>query len=167
MSSYLNIYGRVNTDLYKIERIKDTNYQKQGDVILFDSYSRNNKIYQIMRDSVNISWAGDEEKYTTLTEENMNYCIDECNRLISNYRSMQQRDEKKKQEYLSYLHNLPKVINYEEFLNSIEDFDNNEELEEEIKECEQCLSQLLFIKDLVTTSSMGFNGFKEILCNID
>lgn len=58
MSSYLNIYARVRSDLYKIERIKDTEYHKQGDVILFDSYSRNCKIYRIVSDCINPVWAG-------------------------------------------------------------------------------------------------------------
>ena len=85
MSSYLNIYGRLRSDLYTVTRLKDKEYHKQDDVILFNSYSRNSEIYGIFRESINPVWAGEEEKYTILDESNINSCIKECKERITKF----------------------------------------------------------------------------------
>ena len=115
MSSYLNIYARVRSDLYKIERIKDTEYHKQGDVILFDSYSRNCKIYRIVSDCINPVWADEEEKYSVLTKDGIDSCIIECQKAITSLRDSIDKYKSKREEYVKYLQGLPNVLSYEEF----------------------------------------------------
>lgn len=167
MSSYLNIYGRVRSDLYKIERIKDTEYHKQGDVILFDSYSRNCKIYRIIDDCVNPVWAGDEEKYSVLTKDDIDSCIVECQREINSLKNSLNEYKSKREEYIKYLQGLPKILSYEEFTNSIiEESGYIEEIKEELEDCEYCLNQLQFIQGFINTCNLRYGGFFEVLCNI-
>jgi hypothetical protein len=167
MSSYLNIYVRVRSDLYKIERIKDTEYHKQGDVILFDSYSRNCKIYRIVSDCINPVWAGEEEKYSVLTKDGIDSCIIECQKEIKSLRDSIDKYKSKREEYIKYLQGLPKVLSYEEFTNSITEEDwYIEETKEELEDYEYCLNQLQFIQDFINTCNLKYGGFSEVLCNI-
>lgn len=167
MSSYLNIYGRVRSDLYKIERIKDTEFHKQGDVILFDSYSRNCKIYQIINECVNPVWAGDEELYSILTKERIEDCIIKCKEEIKWLKEVINKNKLKRKEYIKYLQNLSKVLSYEEFKNSTIDDGYIEETKEEIEDCEHCLSQLELIKGFIYSCDLKYTGFSEVLCNIN
>lgn len=167
MSSYLNIYVRVRSDLYKIERIKDTEYHKQGDAILFDSYSRNCKIYRIVSDCINPVWAGEEEKYSVLTKDGIDSCIIECKKEIKSLRDSIDKYKSKREEYIKYLQGLPKVLSYEEFTNSITEEDwYIEETKEELEDYEYCLNQLQFIQDFINTCNLKYGGFSEVLCNI-
>ena len=100
MSSYLNIYGRLRSDLYEVKRLKDRDYHKQDDVILFDSYSRCSKIYSIVNDAINPVWAGNEEKYTVLTESDISLCIEECKKRIAFLEKCIKNNIQKKNEYL-------------------------------------------------------------------
>lgn len=168
MSSYLNIYGRVKTDLYKIERIKDTEYHKRGDVILFDSFSRNTKIYQVVNECINPAWAGDEEKYSVLTEDRIDSCIIRCQKEIKSLKDSTDRYKSKREEYIKYLQGLSKVLSYEEFTNSITEEDwYIEETKEELEDYKHCLSQLQFIQGFIHTCDLGCSGFSGVLCNIN
>lgn len=167
MSSYLNIYVRVRSDLYKIERIKNTEYHKQGDVILLNSYSRNNKIYRIMDECINPVWSEDEEKYSSVTEGDINECIVECRKEINLLKNSINNYESKKKDYIKYLQGFSKILSYEEFIDSTtEESDYIEETKEELKDYEYCLNQLLFIQDLIVTFNLQYGGFSEVLCNI-
>lgn len=167
MSSYLNIYVRVRSDLYKIERIKDTEYHKQGDVILLNSYSRNSKIYRIMDECINPVWSEDEEKYSLVTEGDINECVVECRKEINSLKDSINNCESKKKDYIKYLQGFSKILSYEEFIDSTtEESGYIEETKEELKDYEYCLNQLLFIQDLIITYNLQYGGFSEVLCNI-
>lgn len=169
MSSYLNIYLRVRSDLYEVKRINSSDYHKQHDVVLFDSYSRNSKLYQTMNEHINPVWAGDEEKYTILTKENISYCIEKCREFIEYLKDTLNCYNAKREEYIKYLQGLPKVLSYDEFRKSTSTDEDNYILEtkEELEEYEYCLSQLQLISNLVENCSIKCNGFSEVLCNID
>lgn len=167
MSSYLNIYGRVKSDLYKIERIKDTEYHKQGDVILFDSYSRNCILYQIISECVSPAWAGDEELYTILTKEKIEDCIIKCKEEIKWLKESINKSRLRRKKYIKYLQNLPKVLSYKEFANFTVDDEYAEETKETIKDYKHCLSHLELIKEFIYSCDLQVTGFSEVLCNIN
>lgn len=168
MSSYLNIYGRLRSDLYEVKRLKDRDYHKQDDVILFDSHSRNSEIYSIVYDIINPVWAGEEEKYTVLTESDISLCIEECRKRIAFLEKCIKNNIQKKNEYLKYLQSLPKTLSYTEYIDHItDDYEENEENEEEIEEYKYCLNQLEILNSLISTCNIKCSGFSEILCNID
>ena len=168
MSSYLNIYGRLRSDLYTVTRLKDKEYHKQDDVILFNSYSRNSEIYGIFRESINPVWAGEEEKYTVLTESDISLCIEECRKRIIFLEKCIKSNIQKKNEYLKYLQSLPKTLSYTEYIDHItDDYEENEENEEEIENYKYCLNQLEILNSLISTCNIKCSGFSEILCNID
>ena len=168
MSSYLNIYGRLRSDLYTVTRLKDKEYHKQDDVILFNSYSRNSEIYGIFRESINPVWAGEEEKYTILDESNISSCIKECKERITFLEKCIKNNIQKKSEYIKYLQSLPKTLSYTEYIDHItDDYEENEENEKEIEEYKYCLNQLEILNSLISTCNINCSGFSEILCNID
>ncbi|MGM9530473.1 hypothetical protein [Intestinibacter sp.] len=168
MSSYLNIYGRLRSDLYEVKRLKNKDYYKQDDVILFDSHSRNSIIYSVVCDAINPVWAGDEEKYTVLNESNINDCIEECKKRITFLEKCVDNNIKRKNEYIKYLQSLSKVLTYDEYTNHItEEYDDYEDTKEEIENCKYCLSQLEVLASLISTCDIKCSGFSEILCNID
>ena len=168
MSSYLNIYGRLMSDLYTVTRLKDKEYHKQDDVILFNSYSRNSEIYGIFRESINPVWAGEEEKYTILDESNINSCIKECKERITFLEKYIKNNIQKKSEYIKYLQSLPKTLSYTEYIDHITgDYDDDEETKEEIENYKYCLNQLENLASLITACNLQCSGFSEILCNID
>lgn len=168
MSSYLNIYGRLRSDLYEVKRLKDRDYHKQDDIILFDSHSRNSEIYGIVSDTINPVWAGDEEKYTILNESNINNCIEECKKRIAFLEKCITDNIKRKSEYIKYLQSLPKILSYDEYVEHItEEYNDYDDTKEEIENCKYCLSQLEILSSLINTCSIGCSGFSEILCNID
>ena len=168
MSSYLNIYGRLRSDLYEVKRLKDRDYHKQDDVILFDSHSRNSEIYSIVYDTINPVWAGEEEKYTVLTESDISLCIEECRKRIIFLEKCIKSNIQKKNEYLKYLQSLPKTLSYAEYIDhTADDYGENEENEEEIENYKYCLNQLEILNSLISTCNIKCSGFSEILCNID
>lgn len=170
MSSYLNIYGRLKKDLYEVKRLRDTEYHKQDDVILLDSYSRCNKLYQIVEEVVNPKWAGDEEVYTKLDSNDINNCINECKTSIENYQKLLKGEETKQGKYIEYLHSCSKILNYSEFLTYLGDSDNDEYIEEikdDIEEYKHCLSILEILSNFITSCNLECNGFSEVLCNIN
>ena len=168
MSSYLNIYGRLRSDLYEVKRLKNRDYHKQDDVILFDSYSRSSEIYSIVYDTINPVWAGEEEKYTILDESNINSCIKECKEKITFLEKYIKNNIQKKSEYIKYLQSLPKTLSYTEYIDHITgDYDDDEETKEEIENYKYCLNQLENLASLITACNLQCSGFSEILCNID
>ena len=168
MSSYLNIYGRLRSDLYEVKRLKDRDYHKQDDVILFDSHSRGSQIYSIVYDTINPVWAGEEEKYTVLTESDISLCIEECRKRIIFLEKCIKSNIHKKDEYLKYLQSLPKTLSYTEYIDhTADDYGENEENEEEIENYKYCLNQLEILNSLISTCNIKCSGFSEILCNID
>lgn len=168
MSSYLNIYGRLRSDLYEVKRLKDRNYHKQDDVILFDSYSGGSEIYSIVYDTINPVWAGEEEKYTVLTESDISLCIEECRKRIIFLEKCIKSNIQKKDEYLKYLQSLPKTLSYTEYIDhTADDYGENEENKEEIENYKYCLNQLEILNSLISTCNIKCSGFSEILCNID
>ena len=168
MSSYLNIYGRLRSDLYEVKRLKDRDYHKQDDVILFDSHSRGSKIYSIVDDAINPVWAGEEEKYTVLTESDISLCIEECRKRIIFLEKCIKSNIQKKDEYLKYLQSLHKTLSYTEYIeHTADDYGENEENEEEIENYKYCLNQLEILNSLISTCNINCSGFSEILCNID
>lgn len=168
MSSYLNIYGRLRSDLYEVKRLKDKDYHKQDDVILLNSYSRNSEIYSIVNDAIRPIWAGDEEKYTVLTESKIGLCIEQCKERITFLEKCITDNLKRKNEYIKYLQSLPKILSYDEYIDHItEEYNEDEETKEEIENCKYCLSQLEVLASLISTCDIKCSGFSEILCNID
>ena len=158
----------MRSDLYEVKRLKDRDYHKQDDVILFDSHSRGSKIYSIVDDAINPVWAGEEEKYTVLTESDISLCIEECRKRIIFLEKCIKSNIQKKDEYLKYLQSLPKTLSYTEYIDhTADDYGENEENEEEIENYKYCLNQLEILNSLISTCNINCSGFSEILCNID
>ena len=75
MSSYLSFYI--------VPKRKSDTEKKQH--IILTSFSRNSDIYQYFWENINPAYCGMEEKYTTLTKENVKSVIDDFEKDINSY----------------------------------------------------------------------------------
>ena len=166
MSSYLNIYGRVRDDLYKMERLKDKEIQKEDYVVLIDSFSRNSAIYNAFKETMNPAYAGDKEIYSPITLDSLNDCVEYCKDQIKIYEDMLVRDKESQELYMEYLQNRPETVNYSDFINLMPE-DSSEEVKEEIDSYNDCIGILETLRMIVHSIDYKYCGFSELLCNID
>lgn len=136
MSSYLNVY------LKKKESPNDS-------PLLFMSFSRNHPIYQAIVETINPVWAGNEDKYTELTYDNLTDCINTLDTDIEHIIS-------KINEYEKAIIKNPKneiidqLVSYKEMYNEMEDNSSN----------------LVFMRWFTDNIIKGYSDFSKVLCNI-
>lgn len=136
MSSYLNIY------LVKKESSKDS-------PLLFMSFSRNHPIYRAVVEAIAPVWAGNEDKYTELTYDNLTECINTLDTDIGNLVN-------KINEYEKAVLKNPKSDIIEQLV----------EYKELYKEMENDNSNLVFIRWFTNDIINGYSDFSKVLCNI-
>lgn len=137
MSSYLSFYI--------VPKRKSDSEEKQH--IILTSFSRNSDIYQYFWENINPAYCGNEEKYTTLTKENVRRVIDDFEKDIDSY-------QKRLIEYEKYAGTQPDYI--EEIIN----------LKEEIENLIYWKNKTSFIQDIIEDISI-YDKIEEICCNID
>ena len=137
MSSYLSCYI--------VPKRKSDTEKKQH--IILTSFSRNSDIYQYFWENINPAYCGMEEKYTTLTKENVKSVIDDFEKDINSY-------QKRLTEYEKYAGTQPDYI--EEIIN----------LKEEIENLVYWKNKTSFILDIVEDISL-YDKIEEVCCNID
>lgn len=136
MSSYLNIYlkRKENPD---------------GSPLLFMSFSRNHPIYRAVVEAIAPVWAGNEDKYTELTYDNLTECINTLDTDIGNLVN-------KINEYEKAVLKNPKSDIIEQLV----------EYKELYKEMENDNSNLVFIRWFTDDIIKGYSDFSKVLCNI-
>ena len=138
MSSYLSFYI--------VPKRKSEEEQKQ--YIILTSYSRNYDIYQYFNDNLNVAYVGNEDKYTTLTAEDITLVINDFKRDIDNA-------SKRLIEYEKYAPNNPEYI------------DEIIELKKYIEDLQYWKDKTSFIADMIEDTKFYSSGVEEVCCNID
>ena len=138
MSSYLSFYI--------VPKRKSEEEQKQ--YIILTSYSRSYDIYQYFNDNLNVAYAGNEDKYTTLTAEDITLVINDFKRDIDNA-------SKRLIEYEKYAPNNPEYI------------DEIIELKKYIEDLQYWKDKTSFIADMIEDTKFYSSGVEEVCCNID
>lgn len=138
MSSYLSFYI--------VPKRKSEEEQKQ--YIILTSYSRSCDIYQYFNDNLNVAYAGNEDKYTTLTAEDITLVINDFKRDIDNA-------SKRLIEYEKYAPNNPEYI------------DEIIELKKYIEDLQYWKDKTSFIADMIEDTKFYSSGVEEVCCNID
>ena len=135
MSSYLSFYI--------VPKRKTEKEPKR--YILISSYSRNSDIYQAFEENISIVWSGDGNKYTTLTQDNVNLVQNDLASDISKTKD--------------------RLVEYEKYASS------NPEYIQEIVETKEYLSDLQytqakisFIADMLEDMNF-YNEIEEICCH--
>lgn len=136
MSSYLNIYLKRKENL-------------EGSPLLFMSFSRNHPIYRAVVEAIAPVWAGNEDKYTELTYENLTECINTLDTDIGNLVN-------KINEYEKTILKNPKSDIIEQLV----------EYKELYKEMENDNSNLVFMRWFTDDITKGYSDFSKVLCNI-
>lgn len=139
MSSYLNIY--------LVPKRKDKEKEKKQ-YLLLTSYSRSSDVYETFYENINPIFSGGEDKYTTLTKENIQNILDDVLKSIS-------LTKDKLKLYEKYASNNSDYIQF-----IIDERDV-------LKDYEQTLGDVSFIKDIVNDTIDSYNSFEEVCCNID
>ena len=138
MSSYLSFYI--------VPKRKSEEEQKQ--YIILTSYSRSYDIYQYFNDNLNVAYVGNEDKYTTLTAEDITLVINDFKRDIDNA-------SKRLIEYEKYAPNNPEYI------------DEIIELKKYIEDLQYWKDKTSFIADMIEDTKFYSSGVEEVCCNID
>ena len=136
MSSYLNIYLKRKEN-------------PEGSPLLFMSFSRNHPIYRAVVEAIAPVWAGNEDKYTELTYDNLTECINSLDEEIN--------------------HIVNKIVEYEKAVlkNPKKDIiDQLIEYKEIYKEMEENNHNLAFIRWFTNDINKGNSDFSKVLCNI-
>lgn len=139
MSSYLSFYIVPNREC--------TSEPKKYIIIL--SYSRNSELYKAFTDNLGIVYAGNEEKYTTLTYDDICGVIEDLNESI----------EKTKN----------RVYEYEKYASSNVDYIGEIlELKEYLKDLEETKAKASLLADMADLPNYyGDDGIEELCCNIN
>ena len=136
MSSYLNIYLKRKEN-------------PEGSPLLFMSFSRNHPIYRAVVEAIAPVWAGNEDKYTELTYDNLTECINSLDKETN--------------------HIVNKIVEYEKAVlkNPKKDIiDQLIEYKEIYKEMEENNHNLAFIRWFTNDINKGNSDFSKVLCNI-
>lgn len=139
MSSYLNIY--------LVPKRKDKEKEKKQ-YLLLTSYSRSNDVYEAFYENINPVFVDNEEKYTTLTKENMQDVLNDVSKSINLTKEKIKLYEKYASDHPDYIQSI---------------IDEREVL----KDYEQTYGDAAFISDIVSNTIDDYNGFEEVCCNID
>lgn len=149
MSSYLN--------LYLVPKSKKTKYLPDGkteevsltqEPLLMFSYSRNNPVYQVYNDSLNIAYAGNEDVYTELT-------LDKAEAVVKEQEADIENIEGQLETYYKILSNCKENKDIIENILSLEDY---------LKDLKSTWNQLKSISHLV--EECKWSDFDKILINI-
>lgn len=139
MSSYLSFYI--------VPKRKTKEEPKQH--IILCSYSRNSDIYQYFNDNLSIAYAGNEEKYTTLSKDDINTVVKDFDNEINTANA-------KLTEYEKYVSNNPEYI--QEII----------ELKSVINTLQYSRNKISFLADIIDDMEYQYNsGIEEVCCNID
>jgi len=137
MSSYLSFFI--------VPKRKDLQKEPKKHIITA-SYSRSTEIYQYFDENIHPVWAGNEEKYTTLTLENLALVFKDFDNDINKAKA-------RLTEYEKYASNNPDYI--QEII----------ETKEYISDLEAWKNKLTFIEDILDDMSC-YDEIEEICCNI-
>lgn len=137
MSSYLNIY--------LVPKRKDKKEKKQ--YLLLTSYSKSCDIYQAFYENINPVFTGNESKYTTLTDVNIQEVIVDLNEAIKSYKE-------RLELYNKYAKDNPDYI---------EEIIGTKELLQDYQSTYNIASS---IKDIIEDTLNDYNDFEEVCCNI-
>lgn len=138
MSSYLSIYV--------VPKRKTKDEPKK--YVILTAYSRNTDIYQYFNDTISPAYAGNEDKYTSLTKDSVSAVLDSFKEDIDSA-------NKRLVEYEKYANNNPDYIN--EII----------ELKEYIEDLQYWKDKTSFIQDLVGDIDYYDSGIEEVCCNVD
>lgn len=114
--------------------------------LLLQSFSRSNEVYQRFSDNLNIAYAGNEEKYTKLTINDVESVIQDIDADIT-------KAETRRTEYEKFCYGNPESI--EEIIST----------KEYIRDLQSTRDYISFIRDVLT--DLDYSGFSDVLCNID
>lgn len=114
--------------------------------LLLQSFSRSNEVYQRFSDNLNIAYAGNEEKYTKLTINDIESVIQDIDADIT-------KAETRRTEYEKFCYGNPESI--EEIIST----------KEYIRDLQSTRDYISFIRDVLT--DLDYSGFSDVLCNID
>lgn len=135
MSSYLSFYI--------VPKRKTEKEPKR--YILISSYSRNSDIYQAFEENISIVWSGDGNKYTTLTQDNVNLVQNDLASNIS-------KTKDKLVEYEKYASSNPEYI--QEII----------ETKEYLSDLQYTQAKISFIADMLEDMNF-YNEIEEICCH--
>ena len=114
--------------------------------IILAAYSKNSDIYQYFDESIHPVWSGNEEKYTTLTSEDINYVLKDLSKDID-------RLQKRLTEYEKYAKDNPEYI------------DDILALKESIQDLSYWKSKVSFLADILDDIPC-YQEIEEICCNL-
>ena len=139
MSSYLSFYV--------VPKRKTKEEPKQ--YIILCSYSRNSDIYSYFNDNLNVAYAGNDEKYTTITKDDINVVLKDFEEGIKA--------------------NTIKLAEYEKYVSANPDYIQDIlELKSEISNLAYWRDKTSFIADIIDELNYQYsNGIEEVCCNID
>lgn len=139
MSSYLSFYV--------VPKRKTKEEPKQ--YIILCSYSRNSDIYSYFNDNLNVAYAGNEEKYTAITKDDINVVLKDFEEVIKA--------------------NTMKLAEYEKYAGVSPDYIQDIlELKSEISNLAYWRDKTSFIADIIDELNCQYsNGIEEVCCNID
>lgn len=139
MSSYLSFYV--------VPKRKTKEEPKQ--YIILCSYSRNSDIYRYFKVNLNVAYAGNGEKYTTITKDDINVVLKDFEEVIKA--------------------NTMKLAEYEKYAGVSPDYIQDIlELKSEISNLAYWRDKTSFIADIIDELNCQYsNGIEEVCCNID
>jgi lipopolysaccharide export LptBFGC system permease protein LptF len=138
MSSYLSFYI--------VPKRKSDKEEKKH--IIIASYSRSSEIYQRFYENLGVAYIADEQKYTTLSKEDIY-------RVKSDLKEDIEKTVKRYTEFERYAKDNPDYIN--EII----------ELKEYAEDLEYWKAKISFLQDIVEEAGMYSSGVEEVCCNID
>lgn len=138
MSSYLSFYI--------VPKRKSDKEEKKH--IIIASYSRSSEIYQRFYENLGVAYIADEQKYTTLSKEDIY-------RVKSDLKEDIEKTVKRYTEFERYAKDNPDYIN--EII----------ELKEYAEDLEYWKAKISFLQDIVEEAGMYSSGIEEVCCNID
>lgn len=138
MSSYLSFYI--------VPKRKSDKEEKKH--IIIASYSRSSEIYQRFYENLGVAYIADEQKYTTLSKEDIY-------RVKSDLKEDIEKTVKRYTEFERYAKDNPDYIN--EII----------ELKEYAEDLEYWKAKISFLQDIAEEAGMYSSGIEEVCCNID
>ena len=157
MSSYLSFYLIPKKTRkkyhYDPENGNTTEEVKlsEGVPLLLMSYSRSNGVYQAYNETLDVAYAGTEDKYTELSYEDAKRVVDEF-----------EEDLKKSERGLEINYKMLKESGY-----SPELWEEIHSTETYLDEERETLEELKNIQNLVYEIAKDFTDFEKILINVD
>ena len=114
--------------------------------LLLQSFSRSSDVYQKFCDTLDIVYAGDEEKYTELTTNDVESVMHDIDTDIA-------KAETRRLEYEKFCHG------------NIESIEEIISIKEYMRDLQNTRDYISFLRDIL--ADIEYGGFKSVLCNID